>query len=276
MLTPEISTSHIQAVRFDRNPGEVLDWHKHNNLSFCFVIRGDYAETTQRQSLTCRAGDVVIKTADMQHLNTFGQHGALCLLLEISSEFIKERPDFPYPQTVGLLRSQELAHIGLELLEELRLPDTLSRLMLESIAIRSLVSVIRMSQRNANSHAEVEVMRGLLDAGEKIEELTRKYLTASETKTARRLFYEIEGCSPNKYVLKRRALRALNEVLSTDRSLAEIAVCAGFYDQAHFTKVFSESFGVTPGRLRSRIQHRDSGGSPMLRKTAMTRSRLEY
>jgi AraC family transcriptional regulator len=54
------------------------------------------------------------------------------------------------------------------------------------------------------------------------------------------------------YVRRRRAFRALAEVMNTDHSLAEIARHCGFYDQAHFAKVFTTLFGVTPGRLRSR------------------------
>ena len=35
----------------------------------------------------------------------------------------------------------------------------------------------------------------------------------------------------NTYALRRRAFRALEELLNTDDSLTEIALCCGFYDQ---------------------------------------------
>jgi AraC-like DNA-binding protein len=81
-------------------------------------------------------------------------------------------------------------------------------------------------------------------------------LTANEWKRARRLFYEIEGCSINTYALRRRAFRAFEELVNTDDSLAEIALRSGFYDQAHFTKIFATIFGLSPGRLRTRLNHR--------------------
>jgi hypothetical protein len=37
--------------------------------------------------------------------------------------------------------------------------------------------------------------------------------------------------------------------LNTNHSLAHIAHRCGFYDQAHFTKVFAKLFGITPGRF---------------------------
>ncbi|MFZ9102103.1 MAG: helix-turn-helix domain-containing protein [Pontimonas sp.] len=44
----------------------------------------------------------------------------------------------------------------------------------------------------------------------------------------------------------RRALRLLNEPMS----LAEVAVTAGYFDQAHFTRTFTRYSGITPGEYR--------------------------
>ena len=95
-------------------------------------------------------------------------------------------------------------------------------------------------------------MRESIDARIGAGDLTAACLTASERKNLRRLFYEMEGCTMNSYILRRRAFRAFAELLNTDHSLADIACRCGFYDQAHFTKVFATLFGITPGRLRSR------------------------
>jgi AraC family transcriptional regulator len=40
--------------------------------------------------------------------------------------------------------------------------------------------------------------------------------------------------------------------LTEQRSLAQIAVEAGFAGQSHFTRAFRRHFGVTPGRYRAR------------------------
>jgi AraC-like DNA-binding protein len=254
-MTRTISSQHVRATWYDRRSQEVLDWHEHRNLSFCFVINGDYEETTPRQTFTCRAGDVVVKTADVRHLNTFGQRGAVCLLLEISKEFLENSIGLIEPELSGPVHDHHLARIGLELREELRVADRLSPIMLEGIALRSLGSVLRLEKRKSGHQTEVEAMRTLLDAGASVEDVIQKYLTANERKSARRLFYEIEGCSINTYALRRRAFRAFGELVNTDDSLAEIALRSGFYDQAYFTKIFATIFGVTPGRLRSRIHH---------------------
>jgi AraC family transcriptional regulator len=252
MLPTRISSRLAVATRYDRTCSEVLDWHEHHNLSFCFVMKGNYHETTPRGSFVCRFGDVVIKPAHLRHQNRFGEFGAVCLLLEISEELLEQSTDLFEPELDGPIRDHQLARIGLELHQELHSTDPLSAVMLEAIALRSVVSGLRFARKRPKKLAQVDAIRGLLDDGLGAAEITREYFTSGERKTVRRFFHEMEGCSMNTYALRRRALRALAELLNTDYSLAEIAHRCGFYDQAHFTKVFATLFGVTPGRFRSR------------------------
>jgi AraC family transcriptional regulator len=252
MLKRRIASSRVRASWYERHSLEVLDWHEHRHLSFCFVMKGDYEETARGRTFTCRPGDVVVKTAAERHRDRFGRHGAVCLLLEISDDFLSDSTHLGQPELSGPVRAHHLARLGLELREEIQATDALSPVMVEGIALRSVISMLRLGNRHSHQRAQVDDMRAMLDAGAAVGDLTQKYLTAPERQAVRRLFREIEGCSINEYVLRRRALHALDQVLSTDRSLSDIAQRSGFYDQAHFTKVFASLFGVTPGRLRSR------------------------
>jgi AraC-like DNA-binding protein len=188
----------------------------------------------------------------MRHQNMFGEFGAVCLLLEISEELLEHSTELFEPEFQGPVHDHQLARIGVELREELRSADRLSPVMLEAIALRTIVSGLRFARKRPKRQPQVEAIRALLDDGLGAAEVTRRYVTASEKKTVRHLFREMAGCSMNTYALRRRALRAFEELLNTDNSLAEIAHRCGFYDQAHFTRIFATVFGVTPGRLRSR------------------------
>jgi AraC family transcriptional regulator len=46
-------------------------------------------------------------------------------------------------------------------------------------------------------------------------------------------------------------VRHATSLLLTNAPLAEIAIAAGFHDQAHFTRVFRAATGQTPGACRS-------------------------
>jgi len=247
-----ISSDLVLATQYDRIPLEVLDWHEHHNLSFCFVLKGTYEEITRDRAFTCRPGDVVIKPANMRHQNLFGRVGGVCLLLEISDELLRHSGELVEPEAAGPIHDQNLTRIGLELREELLAADRLSPIMLETIALRSLVSALRVTKKQSTKHPTVGTIRDLLDAGFGVAELDRGHLTVQERKSMRRLFYKTHGCSIRAYISRRRAFRAFAELLNTGDSLVDIAHRCGFYDQAHFTKVFSAFFGITPGRLRSR------------------------
>ncbi len=64
-----------------------------------------------------------------------------------------------------------------------------------------------------------------------------------------RQFRIMFGTSPYRYLLMRRMDDA-RERLRRDRRLVEIAHDAGFADQAHFTRAFKSTFGLTPARYR--------------------------
>ena len=53
------------------------------------------------------------------------------------------------------------------------------------------------------------------------------------------------GTSPYRYLLLRR-LDFTRKQIAPDRSLADLALEAGFADQAHFTRMFKSAFGLTP------------------------------
>jgi AraC-like DNA-binding protein len=52
------------------------------------------------------------------------------------------------------------------------------------------------------------------------------------------------------YVTRRRTERAQEMMIMTDQPLCEIALCCGFADQSHFTRVYRRRIGSNPGSWR--------------------------
>ncbi len=61
-----------------------------------------------------------------------------------------------------------------------------------------------------------------------------------------RLFKATTGLAPHQFVLRLRLERACALIRAGGASLAEVALLAGFYDQAHLTNVFRKALGMTP------------------------------
>src|SRR5262249_7653630 len=63
-------------------------------------------------------------------------------------------------------------------------------------------------------------------------------------------FRKSVGESPHAYVIRRRVERAQGLMLSTGRSLSDIAADCGLADQAHLTRLFRRFVGESPAAWR--------------------------
>jgi AraC family transcriptional regulator len=66
-----------------------------------------------------------------------------------------------------------------------------------------------------------------------------------------RSFRAALGTTPGDYARTRRLQAAAARLLRSDEALAEVALVAGYFDQAHFTRAFSATFGLPPSRWRA-------------------------
>ena len=69
------------------------------------------------------------------------------------------------------------------------------------------------------------------------------------------------GTTPHRYLLMRR-LEFAREQIHRERPLVEVALDAGFADQAHFTRAFRSAFGLTPARYRALRASRRPSAAP--------------
>mgnify|MGYP001431518719 CR=1 FL=1 len=122
--------------------------------------------------------------------------------------------------------------------------------------------VLRITMRLLGAGVEAAPRRCDLAAIER----ARDFLDAERTRVVRseeleavsgltrfelaRQFRAAMGTSPYRYSLLRR-LDTARDHLEGAQPLAEIALAAGFADQAHFTRMFTAAYGISPGRYRA-------------------------
>jgi AraC family transcriptional regulator len=98
---------------------------------------------------------------------------------------------------------------------------------------------LRLARDTINAH---------LEEGLSLEQLAHER-KLSVTHFAK-AFARSTGISPHRGLMQRRVDVAKDLLLTTDSSLVEISLKCGFSDQSHFTRVFAEATGETPGRWR--------------------------
>jgi AraC-like DNA-binding protein len=99
--------------------------------------------------------------------------------------------------------------------------------------------------------AAVERARQLLDA-ETFRVVRSDELEAASGLTRfdlARQFRAVVGASPYRYSIMRR-LEAARSQIGRQAPLVDTALNAGFADQAHFTRMFTARYGITPGHYR--------------------------
>jgi AraC-like DNA-binding protein len=109
----------------------------------------------------------------------------------------------------------------------------------------------RGSTRTRLDIAAIHRARQLLDAE------TSRVVRSDELETVSgltrfdlaRQFRAVVGASPYRYSVMRR-LEAARTQIGGQASLIDAALNTGFADQAHFTRIFTARYGITPGRYR--------------------------
>jgi AraC-like DNA-binding protein len=65
-----------------------------------------------------------------------------------------------------------------------------------------------------------------------------------------RAFHKSFGTPPHRWLMVRRLERARELLETSAMPIAEVAERSGFASQSHLTRVFSGTFGVSPGQFR--------------------------
>jgi transcriptional regulator GlxA family with amidase domain len=69
-----------------------------------------------------------------------------------------------------------------------------------------------------------------------------------------RAFRQSTGLAPHQWLVQRRLEKAKSLLKGTRLSLADVASDCGFADQSHFTRVFTNAVGATPGEWRRTVR----------------------
>jgi AraC-like DNA-binding protein/quercetin dioxygenase-like cupin family protein len=237
-------------------PGLTLRPHAHPDDQLGVVLGGQYEETCATGAVTLRAGSVLWRRAGERHGNVVGVHPADVMLVDLA-------PAAAPTQCLAALEPAAYFGPGMfdaihhELASELRRADAASR-----VAIEGLVCLLAARTGRCGPSPRAALPAWLSQAVALIQaEYSRRIrlsqlaaATGVHPVTVAAAFRRHFGKSVGEYVRDLRIAHARRALEHTPRTLATIALEAGFYDESHMGRVFRRRFGVAPGALRRRTE----------------------
>ncbi|MCA1636846.1 MAG: AraC family transcriptional regulator [Acidobacteria bacterium] len=228
--------------------------HTHPLASFSFVLAGAYVENYGSRAWTRQPSTVIFHPPQESHAVDF-QSGARILSVEIDFKrlaYIRERSVI-LDSSVSC-RTEKITCLGRRIHQEFRQTDTLSALAIESLIFEILVEASRnkITASEGKSPRWLEQVREFLhdNFSEPFSHEVVAEIADVHPVHLARVFRQKYECTIGEYVRRLRVEFACRQISSSDYSLSEIALAAGFTDQSHFVRIFKNHLGVTPGEYR--------------------------
>ena len=228
-------------------PHQYQALHTHPDAAFTFVFDGTMRETFADVGAPgfCPRYSVQYKPAKAKHTTATNALGADLLVVNLDTEIAQRLPDRP-----SITRRTTLTLLGSVLAD----PDQLD---LHAGCIDRVVANWRPETQDATPQWIVDA-RHMVDGdvadaspsgGDHLRRLARR--VGRHPVYLARAFRHYVGSSVGVYLRSLRLDRAVRQLLFSDAPLSEIALDAGYVDQAHFTHALRAAVGVPPAKARA-------------------------
>jgi AraC-like DNA-binding protein len=242
--------------------GNAYQKHRHDTYAICLTTTGVQAFDYRGTSQISTPGQVVVLHPDEVHDGHAGTEegfGYRQLYVEPALIFEAVQTMCPHPCSLPFVRTPVAMNRTLSAAVISAFQGTR-----EPLAIDSLIVQLAEGLMEADPNCKHVPLPRHLDVA--ALKRARQYLDTQKTRVVHsweleavtgltrydlaRQFRVMCGTSPYRYLLMRR-LDFARQQLAQDRSLVEVAIEAGFADQAHFSRMFKATFGITPARYRA-------------------------
>ncbi len=239
-------------------PGARLERHTHDRACFGVMISGGFDLEFAVGAFACTRGTVFAEPLGERHANRMSNAGAHVVVIQPDPE----REALLRPVAVVLDRISQFKHEAiLQLAErlafEVRSPDDVTPLAVESLALEVLTTAARAFQTPSSHHGVPP--HWLRTAKDFLHDQFLSRIHVADVGRAvnvhpahlSRAFRRHFGTGVAAYIRSLRLEWAADRLRTTEDSLPTIAIRAGFADQSHLTRTFARYFGTTPARYRT-------------------------
>jgi AraC family transcriptional regulator len=227
--------------------------HRHELAQLHLVLQGSYVENSRGNNFTLGPGSALFRPANELHSNQFRRATVRGLLIDIDQSATAEllpRIDASQPRYFPAHTFDDLCgSFRLEGTQELSERNT----VLHALALALTARISQLSRLCDNEipawlSKAVAIVRNRYAEDLRLTALSREIGVPSAFLA--KAFRQHLRQSVGGFLMQVRLERARAAIRDSNAPLSDIAICCGFYDQAHLTRAFRRRFGMTPGDLR--------------------------
>lgn len=249
--------------RLVHTQARALPSHAHQAGFVSLMLEGEYRETAGFSQFGYQPFSCVYHPPGMDHRDEVGESGVTLLTLEFKPELF-DAMDFaavnlrPIIDLSGSRPAWELMDIYHRISSH-----PANDLDIESRAVALAFSIVKFSARTPRD------LRSLQRAREYVDAHFAENLTLAQVARAAgvhpvylgQIFRQEFGETLGEYLNRIRVRAAAGMLANSDLPLSAVALDLGFYDQSHFTRVFRQFTGATPGTFRAEYAPNNSAAA---------------
>jgi len=254
-ITVDLPAVRVSDVWFP--PKVWLEPHTHDRPVFAVALDGALDSRLPGECLECEPATVWTEPAQELHSNRVSERGARVLALQPD-------PDAePIARACGELlhavhhwRHGGVASLARRMSAELRETDSAARLTLEGLALEMLGLGLRTRVGAGALAALPSWLRRARDllhdrCSDPLDLAAVAHEVGVDPARLARCFRRTFRVPLGTYQRRLRLEWAAHELMTTETPIGRLALRAGFYDQAHFTRHFRRHTGQTPAAYRA-------------------------
>jgi AraC-like DNA-binding protein len=254
----QVLRKHVDAetilVDVKYNQARRLPLHSHQLASFHILIDGDCSETFGHSTATLKPLTTIFHPSGVMHRDEIGPAGMRVFSVGLQDAWLDRlRERGVAPRSSIAPPGSELSRLALRLYREYLHLDRCSALVIEGLVLEMLALVARPERAPERRPPEwLSRVEDLLKNSFQ-ENLTINEVAAQVSVNPvhlSRVFRQFHNQAISDYLHDLRVQCACQQLTDPDLALSAIAMSCGFADQSHFTRVFKQCTGMTPGAFR--------------------------
>jgi AraC family transcriptional regulator len=224
--------------------------HRHGAPNLAIVMAGGFEETSGPHDRDCTPGTLIVHPGDDKHCDRIGNDGAVCLNIFVEGNDLPDhlRAIFSIER---VFVSAHLRRLASRLHRRLRTLKADTAVIAEDTL--ELIALLPRGERSFKAPP-----KWLREIADRLNEEPNSSLRLGELARGAqvhpvhlsRSFFAHYGVTLGEHRRRRRIEWARDRLIEGDRSIAELALDAGYCDQAHFTRAFRARFGLSPTEFR--------------------------